>query len=487
MIALLTLGRPPSYHRARALMMTRDKQGPGGDRELLAQEGCGASVAFSAVRVFSVFMRRALLMKLFALLLVACVAGAGCRRGLLDRKSVVPRSLRDVPAQRLAYNFQPDSQTPPDVSNSPAVNTRLETIQTDFDERRKDDALVRTVVSPDGQRALALYETGDTEENTFRIDMYATAGGAFLRNVSPPEMAGVFAATVAWSPDGNYIAFIARRAAAAQSPSADAQAMPEIPPQPSASVAPVFAPVQTFGTEQIYICNRDGFDLKPVTTRDGLIYFYLAWSPDSTALVALACTENEWNARPAELLPAGRPRLISISGQERLLDDRSTDVLPVWSPDSSKVATAFETEVAIYDAVTDSPTNARIPLREPLIAASADYDEKNLKKKASNKTADASKPQTGGALPVSFNPVVRMSWPRAETLFLETGFLRIYSNEPVSNYLRWHKLSLSMQATQLSRAFVEERALKICALSLRFGLKEARRLRTEPLVLAVLI
>jgi hypothetical protein len=124
-------------------------------------------------------------------------------------------------------------------------------------------------------------------------------------------------------------------------------------------------------------------------------------------------------------------------------------VLPVWSPDSSKVSTAFETEVAIYDALTDSPTSARVPLREPLLAASAGYDEKNLKKKSSSKAGDAASKQSG-ALPVSFNPVVRLAWPRPETLYLETGFLRIYANEPVSNYLRWHKLDLSMQATQLS-------------------------------------
>jgi Tol biopolymer transport system component len=399
--------------------------------------------------------RRKFPLKLLAVLLIAALAGAGCRRGLLDKRSVAPRSLRDVPAQRLAYNFQADLGAPPGVSDSQSTNTRLESVQRDFDERRKDDALVRTVTSPDGQRVLALYETGDTEQNTFRIDMYAAAGG-FLRNVSPPELAGLFVATVAWSPDGNYIAFIARRSGSEQ-PAPAPNAMPDIPPEPSASVAPVFAPVQAFSTEQIYICNRDGFDLKPVTTRDGLIYFYLTWSPDSTGLAALACTENEWNSRSAELLPAGRPRLINPGGQERLLDDRSTDVLPVWSPDSSKIATAFETEVAIYDAVTDSPTSARVPLREPLLAASADYDEKNVKKKPGNKPGEtASKPQTG-SLPVSFNPVVRMSWPRPETLYLETGFLRIYSNEPVSNYLRWHKLDLSMQATQLSRLLLPER------------------------------
>lgn len=409
------------------------------------------------------FTRRAFLVKLSALLLIASLAGAGCREGLLDKRSVVPRTLRDVPAQRLAYNFQADAAAPAGVSDSPNTNTRHEAVQRDFDQRRKDDALVRTITSPDGQRVLALYETGETEQNTFRIDMYAAAAGAFLRNVSPPELAGVFAATVAWSPDGNYIAFIARRSSTQPPASQPPEAATDMP-QPSASVAPVFSPVQTFGTEQIYICNRDGFELKPVTARDGLIYFYLAWSPDSTGLVALACTENEWNSRPAELLPAGRPRLVNVSAQERLLDDRSTDVLPVWSPDSSKVSTAFETEVSIYDALTDSPTNARIALREQLIAASADYDEKNLKKKPVNKPGETASKQQTGALPVSFNPVVRLAWPRPETLYLETGFLRIYANEPVSNYLRWHKLDLSMQATQLSGTLKKSAAKKAHAL-----------------------
>ena len=388
------------------------------------------------------FMRRVIFIKLLALLLMASLFGVGCRRGLLDKKSVAPRTLRDVPSQRLAYNFQADAEAPAGVSETTTVMTRLEAVQRDFDERRTDDALLRTVTSPDGQRVLALYETGDTEENTFRIDMYAATGG-FLRNVSPPELAGVFVATVEWSPDGNYIAFIARRSTTSQAPSI----APDVPvdtAQPSATVAPVFAPVQAFSTEQIYICNRDGFDLKPVTLRDGLIYFYLSWSPDSTALAALACTENEWNSRPGDLRPAGRPRLVNLTAQERLLDDRSTDVLPVWSPDSSKVSTAFETEVAIYDALTDSPTSARIPLQEPLLAASVEYDEKNLKKKPGN----AGSKQTGS--PISFNPVVRLNWPRPETLYLETGYLRLFANEPVSNYLRWHKLTLSMQATQLS-------------------------------------
>jgi hypothetical protein len=80
-------------------------------------------------------------------------------------------------------------------------------------------------------------------------------------------------------------------------------------PRALPSVAPAFAPVTLFTTEQIYIANRDGYDLKPLTSREGLIYFYFSWAPDNHALVALACKENEWAAREKEFKqPSGRPQ-----------------------------------------------------------------------------------------------------------------------------------------------------------------------------------
>lgn len=382
---------------------------------------------------------------LFALLLVlAALAGAGCRRIIGDRQSVRPRSLRDVPAQRLAYRFTPDTPPPPTAEKPADATERLATVQADFETNRKDDALLRTVVSPnpqpEQQRVLALYATGEEQEGLFRIDMY-TADGKFLRNLLPQGLNGAFARTVAWSPDGNYIAFIGRKSPAAQpTPPALVGVPEEVPtlPSPTASVAPAFAPVPSFNTEQIYVCNRDGFDLRPLTERDGLIYFYLAWAPDSHALAALACTESELEARdPSYLRPAGRPRIVELTGQERLLADELTDALPVWSPDASKVATAFDKDVAIYDALAEKPTAARIPLSEPLHAASVRYDEKTLKK-TSNR-------------PVSLNPIVRLEWPQPETLFIETGFERIYMNEPpISRFMRWHTLALSPQAALLS-------------------------------------
>jgi hypothetical protein len=380
-----------------------------------------------------------------------------------EKEGVRPNSLRAVPAARLAYSFTPDTEAPREAAGA-AEGTKLKPIEDDFDSRRKDDRLLRTVVSPDGFRALALYDTGETQEGEFRIDMYS-AEGKFLRNLTPTELSGAFAPMVAWSPDGNYIAFIGRKSLTPQTPP---EMLPETIPEaplPSPSIAPSFGAVPVYDTEQIYICNRDGFELKPLTTRNGLIYFYLAWAPDNHALVALACREDEWEVREREnKLPAGRPRLIEVDGRESLLDDGLTEAGPVWSPDSSKVAAGFETEVKIYDAaVTETPTRASLPLREPLLKASTDYDVKHLESKNKSNQAATGKgnraaagaPQaasSGSSTPVSFNPIVRLNWPDDKSLFIQTAYIRIYASEPVVTFERWHKLNLSIQSTALSPA-----------------------------------
>jgi hypothetical protein len=208
-----------------------------------------------------------------------------------------------------------------------------------------------------------------------------------------------------------------------------------------------------FSTEQIYISNRDGYDLKPLTTREGLIYFYSSWAPDNHALVALACRESEWDAREKEYkLPAGRPRLINVDGSERLLDDNLSDALPAWSPDSSKVAAAFDTDVMIYDAATNKPTQARIRLRDALLSASRVYEAKSS---TTNKTSEANAnkaepaPQSTSAIPASFNPIVRLAWPTPDKLFLQSAYVRVLPNETINTFQRWHLLLISPQAAAL--------------------------------------
>ncbi len=373
---------------------------------------------------------------------------------ITQRQDVRPLVLRDVPAQRLAYRFEPDVALPAEIKNED-TDDKIEAIQIDFNTRRQDDALLRTVRSPDGQRALALYGIGDEPRQEFHIDLYS-ADGRFLRNLTPPDLACVFPETVAWSPDGNFITFIAHKRV---KPTPNPTPPGPIPPDtgeiaeasPLPSIAPAFPAVALFNTEQIYICNRDGFDLKPLTTREGLIYFYAAWAPDNHALVAMACKESEWDAREKEFkLAKGRPRLITPDGKERLLDDESTEALPVWSPDSSKVADAFDAEVMIYDAASNKPTQSRIRLHDALVAASRIYEESKehgKKKSDNNKAGESSAPES--AIPASFNPIIRLEWTNPEKLFLETAYVRLMPNDTITTFQRWHLLTLSPQAAVL--------------------------------------
>jgi hypothetical protein len=312
-------------------------------------------------------------------------------------------------------------------------------------------------VSPDGRRVLALYGTTDEPGSVFRIDLF-NSDGEFLRNLIPPDLSCVFPETVTWSPDGNYINFIARKRvmpSPSPTPPNEPEPDPLASPLPSPSVAPAFAPVASFNTEQIYICNRDGYDLKPLTSRDGLIFFYFVWAPDGHAMAALACKEDEWNARERQYkLPAGRPRLIAPDGTERLLDDGMTEALPVWSPDASKVATAFDTDVAIYDAGGKTPTHGRVPLAEQLIAASVVYEQRTATRKASDANSNSAASPTpvassASTTPPSFNPIIRLEWRRPEALFFQTAYVRLMPNETINTFQRWHLLSLSAQAAIL--------------------------------------
>ena len=407
------------------------------------------------------------------LLAAVSLSVVGCRSvgERLGISAVRPRALRDVPASRLAFRLETDrDEVVPESLKTDAPEELLATVKTQFETNRKDEALLRTVVSPDGQRALALYDPGgggQPSDNTFRIDLYG-ADGMFVRNILPQNLEGITLAAVAWSPDAQWFAFIGRErpnATPSPTPADDLPAAPPIfdpnaSPVPTPSVAPLIAPVAVFKTDQIYLADRDGQNLRPLTTRDGLIYLNLAWSPDSRALASLACRQDELDARMNEGKEfAGRPRIIErADGRERLLDDQLMDVPPVWSPDAAKIATATETDIAIYDAVGNSPTGARLPLRDTLLNASVAYDATQLKR-AATATDDGKAGQTGGApassaggTPISFNPVIRLEWLQPETLLVRTGFVRYYQNspEPTRGYLRWHILHLSPQAVVLT-------------------------------------
>lgn len=388
-------------------------------------------------------------MFLLVALLATSLCGGSCKT-LIERRDVRPLILRDVPSQRLAFRFETDVVVPAAIINEGA-DDKVESIQLDFSTRRQDDALIKTVRSPEGQRALALYGTADAPSHVFRIDLYS-ADGMFLRNLTPPDLSCVFPETVSWSPQGNYITFVAHKTAKPSPSPTPLDALPteNFEASPLPSIAPAFPAVPLFDTEQIYICDRDGYDLKPLTSREGLIYFYFAWAPDNHALVAVACRESEWEAREREFKsPAGRPRLITLDGSERLLDDRLTEALPVWSPDSSKVASAFETDAMIYDAATRQPTQGRIRLADALLAASRIYDAKESGGDQTGENGQTDDSNATDVIPASFNPIIRLEWTTPERLYLQTAYVRLIPNEPITTFQRWHLLMLSPQAAIL--------------------------------------
>lgn len=452
------------------------------------------------------FQKNSKIFLLFAFLILTI----SCQRTVTETDTVTANSLKGVPALKMNFRFEMDVPAPPETNSQNTVEEKNAAIQADFDQNRPQETLEKTLTSPDKQRILAIYRKISDTPNEYRLDMYA-ADGKMLRKITPNGMAVHFPDIIVWSPDGANVAFVAMtrlnqgsatpesaptppsvdsntNAAANTDANVDANmdANTNPTPVPTSTAAEASANVLTLRTEQIYICNADGGDLKLLTQNEGLIYFYFLWSPDSSALVALAATWKEWqfsqyqaDMRGEIFTPIGRPRLIEKTGRMRLLDDNLTAVQPVWSPDSAKIALAFDKEVRIYDAVGDAPTQAAIPLRNPLLISSKTYDE-NLQKQEQesansnanvnsnanantnvNSNANAaptpSVPQDVKTLPdenslVSFNPIIQLEWTEEKMLYIQTGYVKEMKDTANSarSYLRWHRLLLSPQAVKVN-------------------------------------
>lgn len=405
----------------------------------------------------------------------------------------LPTALKDVPAVRLNYRYEPDVP-PPDAAKNTVNEVRNAAVQNDFDQNRPQEVVDKMLMSPNGKRVLAVYHKAGDLPSEFRLDMY-TADGKILKKITSDLMAVHFPDTIRWSPDSSSVAFVAmvrggapeaaeagQNAAVANTaantvakmvPEANANANTaesnsetEVNSVPAAPTPTAPAGILTFRTEQIYVCNGDGDGTKPLTQNEGLIYFYYVWSPDSTMLAALAATAREWavlsdqaDQRSEIFVPVGRPRLIEKNGRERRLDDALTSVQPVWSPDSAKVAAGFDNQVRIYDALGTAPTQAAIPLKNNLLLSSQAYDkEQQSKLNAVNSVADASAQTNANAaqqpatLPdpntlVSFNPIVALNWTADDLLYFETAFIKRMKNEAdsVTSFARWHRLVLTPQ------------------------------------------
>ncbi len=433
---------------------------------------------------------------------------AGCQKNVVQSPTVAPSAMRDVPALRLNFRYEADIPAPPETAKNAPADERNAAVQADFDQNRTQELLDKTIASPDKQKVVAVYHRATDVQAEFRLDMYS-ADGKFLRKITPDAMAVHFPDTLVWSPDSTTVAFVAMTRAGEQgnglppvapnqnsntnsnsanansagnvnsaanvetnananaaNSDAEANANIGVPTSPTPA-APTG--ILTFRTEQIYTCNSDGDGIKPVTQNEGLIYFYYVWSPDSSMLASLAATYREWQflqyqaEQKGEMFtPLGRPRLVEKTGRERRLDDALTQIRPVWSPDSAKVAVAFDKQLRIYDAIGNSPTQAAIPLRNQLLISSQAFDRELQRKEAANTNPDANaaanQQQPPNTLPdenslVSFNPVINLEWTAEDLLYFQTGYVKQMKNEADSarSYLRWHRLVLSPQAVSLGK------------------------------------
>lgn len=428
------------------------------------------------------------------LLIATFVFATACSRAANDLPGAVPTSLSQVPAVRLNFRYEADVP-PPDAPKDAAKEERNAAVQADFDANRPQEVLDKTLASPDAKRVLAVYHKAGDMPSEFRLDMY-TGDGKILKKITADVMAVHFPDTIRWSPDSSTLAFVAMvRGAAVDETSTAPAPDPEIStasspnpntnpastamtPDNNASVdanantvtaAPTLAApigILTFRTEQIYICNSDGDGAKAITQNEGLIYFYYVWSPDSSMLTALASKSIEWkylNDRADQngetFVPVGRPRVIEKNGRERRLDDALTAVQPVWSPDSSKIACAFENQVRIYDAFGNTPTQAAIPLRNSLLISSQAYDREQAAKLEAIAPAAANgvpATNTNTAAPttlpdektlVSYNPIVSLNWTADDLLYFQTAYIKRMKNEAdsVTSFQRWHRLVFTPQ------------------------------------------
>lgn len=408
-------------------------------------------------------------------LLSAAILISGCETvGNLARPTVRSLSLRDVPANKLSFRFETDVLVSAEIENKVGEQPeKLTAIQADFDARRAQDSLSQTIQSPDQQRVLAVYQNVADEKDQFRLDVYDSTG-KFIRNITPENLALIFPDAIAWTPNSENVAFIASR----RLNSPMGQEIVQEAPRPvdlnenqntnvapaEALASPSLAPAQipAFQTEQIYLCNRDGGETMALTKVENTIHFSFQWSPDGSRLAALAIREHEWQALEARakqlgevFQPAGRLYSIEKNGQMRRLDDIPTVVSPAWSPDSSKVATAFDKSVRIYDALGNAPTAAAIDLQTPLLLSSKLCDEKLAANQfCVDATTDAINQNNRDLIPtsepVSFLPIVALRWTEDKTLYLETGFFKDYlDGKSFRSYLRWHRLNFSPQAVAL--------------------------------------
>src|SRR5437870_244065 len=100
---------------------------------------------------------------------VTIIVLAGCQNKETPTTTV---SIHDAPAVRLSYKYESDVPAP--SLDAVKAEDRNPTVQADFDARRPQEMLDRTVTSPDKRHTVAVYHALSDITSEYRLDMYAS-------------------------------------------------------------------------------------------------------------------------------------------------------------------------------------------------------------------------------------------------------------------------------------------------------------------------
>src|SRR5512140_2483209 len=101
--------------------------------------------------------KRLSLARLPGVLLCSVFLFSGCQNSPFQHQNTAPLSIKDVPAVRLNYRYEPDVPGPTEIPGQRKAEERNAAVQTDFDESRSQEILDMTMSSPDKKHVLAVY------------------------------------------------------------------------------------------------------------------------------------------------------------------------------------------------------------------------------------------------------------------------------------------------------------------------------------------
>ena len=112
----------------------------------------------------------------FTILTCSIFLLVGCQNNIFQPQADAPRAMKDVPAVRLNFRYEPDVPQPAAGANKASGEERNAAVQSDFDVARPQELLDRVLSSPDKKHVLAIYHRVTDIQSEFRLDMYSPDG-----------------------------------------------------------------------------------------------------------------------------------------------------------------------------------------------------------------------------------------------------------------------------------------------------------------------